>query len=228
MTNGYLGEVKMIIVDDREPKMLEHLKNNKVYAQTLRMEAGDFLLGSSSLPILIERKTWGDLLGSWFSGRLQEQMQKMHATIINEESVRPAIIVEGSLTSYLKFRKARMPSIAGMIASIFYDWKMPMIPSSSLEMSAKILKSLDKMSTLQDVVDKPIHIRTAEISRTDCKLNMLACINHVGGATAKRILEEFKSITNIAAATEDDLKSHFGRKTGAAIYVAFHEEYMYA
>jgi len=232
MLNGLeLGrdeENSMIIVDDREPKMLEHLKFEKLYAQTLHMDAGDFLLGNANPPILIERKTWGDLLGSWFSGRVQEQMQKMYATKINDIPVRPVILVEGSLAAYLAYRKTKMPSVAGMVASIFYDWKVPMIPSQSLSMSAKILKSLDRstMPTMPtDVVNKPVHIMTAEISRTDCKLNMLACIDHVGGATAKRVLLRYRSITNIAAATEGELMKEFGTKTGKSIYSAFHGEY---
>lgn len=218
----------MIIVDDREPKILQHLADNKVNYQVLRMKAGDFLVANSTPAILIERKTWGDLLGSWFGGRVQEQMQKMYATTINGEPVRPAIMVEGSLSAYLKYRSVKRPSLSGMIASIFYDWKVPMIPSQSMEMGAEILKSLDKLSTPQDVVNKPIHIQTAEISRTDCKLNMLACINHVGGATARHILEKYYSITNISAATEDELIRCCGNKTGAAVYAAFHEEYMHA
>ena len=216
----------MIIVDDRERSVYARLCVDKASVQQLRMDAGDFLIAcadADELPLLIERKTWGDLLHSWYAGRLQEQLQKMFATTVNEHEVRPILLVEGSLGWYMKYARTNVMSVAGILSSLCYAWKVPVIPSQSMGMTTLILKSLDKMHS--DTTGKhDIHVRTAEISRTDCRLNMLACVTGVGGITATKILGKYKSIAHVVNASLEDLRRDLGHKTGEWVFEALHDE----
>lgn len=220
----------MIIVDVHEDKVYAKLVENKksqltqMSLSTGDKRAGDFII-SSHPPLIIERKAIGDLMHSWFAGRLQEQIAYMHSTMVGDEKPIPMLIVEGSMSAYLKYTKKVHPNtIAGVIASLAGAWKIVMLPSASVTMTAYILDALDRFLVTKSN-ESHIHIHTSEISHTDCRLNILACVDDMGAVRAQKLMEHGHTLADIAGMSVEQLQDIVGKKAGENVYEAFHEVY---
>ena len=88
------SERAMIYVDDREPPYTETmLRGAGVEAETKRLAAGDYKWGSPFGPVLVERKEAGDLVSSFYSGRLDDELYRCL-----EASALTFLLIEGEVS----------------------------------------------------------------------------------------------------------------------------------
>lgn len=83
-----------LIVDDREPKDLIAQLREKMTIEVKRLESGDFqITDPDGKSWAFERKRTGDFVGSWFEGRLADQLARMQ-----EEHDFACLIYEDDMT----------------------------------------------------------------------------------------------------------------------------------
>jgi ERCC4-type nuclease len=132
----------MINVDHRERKILEHCTEQKVIVNRVCLKLGDFeIIGSNGRKLLVERKSYQDLIASIMDGRYRSQIDRLE----KEESA--LIILTGNLESALRESGVSRNSVLGCITSIMIKHKVSILHLDRDEYIPYVLKSLEaKMS----------------------------------------------------------------------------------
>ncbi len=212
-----------ILVDYREKNSLVISELEKLGCQTSLQELkiGDYI----TKRVVIERKTIQDFLGSMINKRLRKQLKNM------QQLKNKLLIIEGTddfelynsankITSqdYLPNQETEIPprkkstihenAIRGFLLSISLNYKIPIIFSKNSEDTAKFIMLIAKKKTTeQGINDKP---------KPQNKKEQLQFIVEgfpgIGPKTAKKLLQEFKTIKKIINASEEDLKKVIGKK----------------
>ena len=227
-----MTELKQVslYVDTREtPKTLKFIKAlQEVFPNVERrkLDAGDILIMRESSPILIERKSWNDLLHSWFSGRLGDQLIRLHSAKVDDLQVSPYLIVEGNLGALFKYTKISVNAIVGCVTSLAFDWNMQIIPSQSMKMTVQILQSAIKNMKLNGTKKNPF-VRTDAHGKAlwEQQLAMLMGIEGVGVVTSMKLLEQFGDVRTTVCLPEADLKRFIGEKTGSHVYKVVNQKF---
>jgi ERCC4-type nuclease len=83
-------------VDTRELEMIKRLEAGRVEFVRQTLDAGDFEIATAeTVALIVERKTWSDLVSSLGNGHLAEQMSRMVARC-KLMGARPVLLVEHS------------------------------------------------------------------------------------------------------------------------------------
>jgi ERCC4-type nuclease len=83
-------------VDTRELEMIKRLEAGRVEFVRQTLDAGDFEIATAeTVALIVERKTWSDLVSSLGNGHLAEQMSRMVAKC-KLVGARPVLLVEHS------------------------------------------------------------------------------------------------------------------------------------
>ena len=225
----------MIIVDNRErassvPMLLEKLGISLHYAN---LETGDYLLGDD---ICIERKTIGvlegnqdveegDFLTSLFNGRLHNQLYKMSYTyslsylaIIGY----PSIELEKRCIS----RDLYISSVVGATFKRAIEGKQGFIGLLQFETVYDFALALKYLH--QKYIERKPRLPTIPrdaISDKDRLVFVLSSFPNVGEVNSKKLLSQFKTISNICNATPQQLGELLGEKRGLEFYLWLHKVY---
>jgi len=171
-------------------------KNISVEFETL--EIADYLVGD----IAIERKTFSDFVSSMINKRLFRQLSEI------KKYPKHFLIIEGEL----KIENKNLENAAkGMILSVITEYNIPIIFTKDSEDTADYLILLAKK------FQKPKQEMSIRPSRSFQSIEkqkqfILEGFPNIGPVTAKRLLEEFKTIKNILGADREKLKSILGNK----------------
>ncbi|MFC1859783.1 ERCC4 domain-containing protein [Thermodesulfobacteriota bacterium] len=185
-----------IIADYREKPsgLLDLLKKTDFYMRVKKVPYGDYIVNDS---VTIERKTSLDFLLSLIDGQLYKQISDL-----KKYSTYPVLLIEGNpYQADINFDHA---AIQGALISVQATWYIPILFSNSKEESANILVAIGKQSEKNlDVVslrseDRPKNLQPKQ-------LYILQGLPGVGPTLAKRLIENFSSVSKIMRASIDEL-----------------------
>lgn len=193
-----------IIVDNREKNSLviSELIQLNIHPEFKQLPVADYLVKN----IAIERKTLSDFKSSIKNKRIISQLLEL------KQYPNPLLILEGleSEDPYNSSSGLHENAFRGFILSILTDYKIPIIFTLNEKDTARYLSVLAKKQPKKDFA-----IRASKILRTDReKLRfILEGFPSIGPTTAKKLLEHFKNLKNLANATEEELKQLIGKRS---------------
>jgi len=182
-----------IIIDIHEKNSLipsELFASNQVETETQSLKIGDYLIGNT----IIERKTIQDFIGSMINKRLISQLRQM------QKYKNKILIVEGIEKNffkelYKKDTKLNNNSLRGFLLSISLNYKTQIIFTEDYEDTSKYLIILAKQQ-LKQKTPTTLHSKIPKTIKEQ-KQYILEAFPNIGPITAKKLLEKFKTISNI-------------------------------
>jgi len=193
-----------IIADYRE-------KNSLVFSELIRfgckievktLAVADFIINN----VAIERKTISDFISSVINKRIFRQLEEI------KQYPNPLIIVEGIDEQELyddRNEGVSANAIRGMILSIILKYKVPIIFTKDAKDTASFIYILAKKPQKKEFSLNPKK-RTKNVEEQ--KQYILEGFPGIGPATAKKLLQKFKTIKNIINASQEELKKTLGKK----------------
>jgi len=184
----------LIIADIHEKNSLvlaELYSDNQIQLIIQSLKIGDYLIGDT----IIERKTISDFVSSMINKRLAQQLNQMQ---VYKQKI---LILEGSLEKVYLSRLSN--AIRGFILSIINNYKIPIIFTQDYEDTAKYLITLTKQ---QSKKPNPLTFHS-KIPKTikEQKQYVLESFPNIGPVKAKKLIEEFKTLSNIFNAKEEEI-----------------------
>ncbi len=192
----------MILIDSREKNSLivSELIEKKHEIKLETLQVGDYIVGD----IAIERKTLNDFISSMLSKRLIEQLNNL------KQFPKQVLILEGEE----KRINIHPNAIRGMLLSIILDFQIPIIYSKNSEETAEFLILLDKKQNKAPSEISLVAKRKANSIQEQQQI-ILENFPGIGPSTAKKLLENFKSLKKIFSASEKTLIDSGLNKTKA-------------
>ncbi|MBW1717229.1 MAG: hypothetical protein JRF30_10450 [Deltaproteobacteria bacterium] len=185
-----------ITVDYREEAsgLIDLLKNEDISIEVKKVPYGDYIINDS---ITIERKTARDFLVSIIDGRLFNQLSNVKKYCTN-----PILLVEGN--PYKTDLNFDYMAIKGALVSAEAIWYIPVLFSRTKEDTRDIFMMIGRQEeTYIDVVPLRGGYRPKRLKSK--QLYLLQGLPQVGPMLAKRLIEHFKSVSNIINASIDEL-----------------------
>lgn len=206
MANGIMN----IVVDDREtPSGIADLlesSGNKVIRK--RIIYGDYLIDGK---LVVERKTAEDFVVSIIDGRLFRQLRNL-----KKLRLRIVLMVEGN--PYKTGHAIELEAVRGALTSVSVIWQVPIIFSSSLQDSARLLQVMaDQVRVSQDVVPLRGGYRPKRLKNR--QLFIIQGLSGVGAKLARRLLRYFKTVSGVFSASINELTEVEGVGSVKAIQI---------
>ena len=217
----------IIYIDTREAsrqeKIVKGLEALGIKVEEKYLDYGDYFVPGEKRSFLVERKTIFDLLKSWRDGRIFDQLKGL-------KSVKDAeliIILEGSPALPCKRQKWSRRSVAGILNSILFDYKIPYVFSPSPAWTVINLQSLCKIAGGVKKKRHKLVFEKVPESPDEIVLRIVSTFPQVGPAYAERLLEKFSSIEGICKASVEDLASISGisKRRAAIIWLTIRHQY---
>ena len=207
-----------ILADHRE-------KNNQIvkelielggFVSTEQLNSADYLVSGR---VGVELKKVPDFVSSIVDGRLLEQVRNL-----NKNFEKAILIIEGEEDIY-SVRKVNANAIRGMLASIVLDFGVPVLYTKNPKDTAALLAVMAKRE--QDKNRGFSYHPSKPRSITDQQEFVVSSLPGMGTQTAKLLLENFKTIKNLANASEKDFLNikGIGNKTSKSLLEIFEKEY---
>lgn len=181
-----------ITADYREKAsgLVDLFEKEGVFIEVKKISYGDYVINDS---ITIERKTAQDFLISIIDGRLFSQLSNMKKYCIN-----PILLIEGN--PYQTGMQMDAKAIKGALLSAQAIWYVPVVHSRSKEDTKDIMMIIGRQDmTYMDVVPLRGGYRPKRLKSK--QLFLLQGFPKVGPMMAKRLIEHFKSVSNIMNAS---------------------------
>jgi len=228
---GVIAEVPLIpvdiIVDSREAskqkEIVNSLRSAGIRVAVSALSVGDYYLMATEgkKPVLVERKSVIDFTNSIRDNRIWEQL-KLLKQAEEEEELKPVIIIEGNLNTITRFTKWNITAVLRVIDEIVLNWEIPVIPSPSRDATVKWL--IAKAKALGETGKKKpprLRVKKKPLSINDRILYVAEGL--VGPTLARKLLEHFKTLRNIANASSIELMrvEGIGEKRAKEIYLIF-------
>ncbi len=186
-----------IYVDVREQASgVMKLLREKANLELKQLEVGDYLLSDR---VVVERKNVDDFLQSIVDGRLLTQA----AELVRNFEI-PIIILENGEDIY-SIRNIHPNAVRGALAALAVDFGISVIPSNSEEDTAEILYTIAKREQLDEQRTIRLHGEKKPMTLTEKQLFVVESLPNVSGVLARRLLEQFGSVQNLANASEKEL-----------------------
>lgn len=202
-----------IIIDYREKNSLvaSELIHLGLKVKFKELKVADYLVND----IAIERKTIFDFISSMINKRITKQMQEL------QQYKNKFLIIEGFDEQELYPEKAGVHpnAIRGFLLSIILKYKIPIIFSQNYEDTAKFISILARKKKR----DSNLNVTKKNLSKKERMQFILEGFPGIGPKTAKKLLEEFKTIKNIISSSIEELKKIIGKK--AEIFRLLDEKY---
>lgn len=167
------------------------------------LKVGDYIVKG----VAIERKTVSDFITSMKNRRLLKQLQEL------QQYENKLLIIEGLEEQDLygddsNWEGMHPNSIRGFLLSITLKYKVPIIFSKNSEDTAKFINILSKKKE----AIQPLNVKKKTLNKKEQLQFIIESFPGIGPKTAKKLLQQFKSIANIINANETDLKDCIGKK----------------
>lgn len=166
------------------------------------LKVGDYIIKET----VIERKTVNDFISSMKNKRLIRQLEEL------QQYKNRLLIIEGIEEQELYSEKLKTGihpnAIRGFLLSILLKYKVPIIYTKDFKDTAKFILVLAKKQ------DKEIsYLATKKATSKNEQMQfILQGFPGIGPSSAKKLLKDFKTIRNIANASQEELKSSIGKK----------------
>ncbi len=185
-----------IIMDSRERNsILVSELRQKAKIDITNLEVGDFIVSDR---VCIERKTKADFIQSIIDGRLMPQLIEMKR---NFEI--PVLILEGSESLY--GTQMHPNSIRGAIACAAVDMGVRIIPTEDAADTACIIISIARREQLDLSRLVPLRGGKRPQELSEMQRFVVESLPKVSSVLALRLLERFKSVEGVFAASNEDL-----------------------
>ena len=209
-----------IIIDNREYRsnVAKNLMSKDVFIEPRQLDVGDYIVSSR---IGVERKNVDDFLDSLIKGNLFKQISRL-----KESYSRPVLILEGE--NILTRRNINHNAIFGSLASISIDFGIPVLTTKNENETADLLRIMAKRE--QDIDKKSVVIRgdKPQMSMREQQQYLVEGLPNVSAVLAKRLLDHFGNVKDIANASIDELKEvhGIGQQIATDIVSLFNTEYL--
>jgi crossover junction endonuclease MUS81 len=146
----------MIIIDNREIKLIELIKNTpsfKLPYELQNLAIGDIIISppTTESRLIIERKCITDLIASIKDGRYKEQKTRLLAEANNTSRTIFCYLIEGRLGNEFRYPTDKIMFNGAIVSCAFRD-KIPLIRTSNLtETIDIIIRIYDRM--IKDITD---------------------------------------------------------------------------
>jgi len=188
-------------IHEKNSLVLSNLHELGAELQIAGLKIGDYQINN----IIIERKTFQDLISSMLSKRLIEQLLNM------QQYEKKLLIIEGKENKELfENSKLNPNSIKGLLLSISLEMNIPIIQTKNEEETAIYLYLLAKKQ-LKPSSEISFHSRIPK-TKEEQKKYILESFPNIGPKTAEKLLKEFKTIKNIINATQENLEKIIGKR----------------
>jgi Fanconi anemia group M protein len=187
-----------IVVDNREYRsrvVRELTRKNNIHILPRQLDIGDYVLSSR---LGVERKTDKDFLFSLLDGKLFRQMMQLRSAYS-----RPILILEGE--GLFTTRNINYNAIVGSLASVIVDFGIPIITTKDALETADLLFGMAKREQRKNKKEIIVRGNKRLMPLREKQQFIVEGLPNVSAVLAKRLLTHFKSIKNIANATEDEL-----------------------
>lgn len=208
-----------IWVDDREARVCgiaaRLAEMPGVTVAVKRIQTGDYLIEGKAV---IERKRVSDFLKSLAEGRLFSQACRLAAS-----PLRSFLILEGASHEWRRAGVSR-EGIQGALVALAVGFGIPVLRSQDEAETIRLIlytaRQFQGMS--KTVIRRPSRIIRGKLAR---QIYILTGIPKVGPARAKRLLDHFKTIEGVMAASPESLAEvdGIGTQTAQQIHWAVHE-----
>ena len=208
-----------IRIDYREKVsgLVDLLKTEDVNIEVKKVPYGDYIINDS---ITIERKTAKDFLVSIIDGRLFNQLSNLKKHCLN-----PILLIEGNpYKTELNFDPM---AIKGALLSAQAVWYIPVIFSRSKEDTRNIFLMIGRQDeTYMDVMPLRGGYRPKRLKSK--QLYLLQGLPQIGPLLAKRLIEHFRSVSNVMNASIEELTEidGIGRVSAEKIREVLDEEFI--
>ena len=185
-----------IIVDERERKsgIPDLLKSIGLNIEMKTLPIGDYIVAPETI---VERKSIRDLMASVFDGRLFDQCSRL-----KEHFEHPIVLMEGNVDEIEEITENPL-IFYGAISTVVLDFKIPVIPTPSANLTAKLLVS---MCSRKDTPKGPYLKKIKKSSDLEKQqLSVLCSLPGIGEKFAVRMLEKFGTPLKVFSATTADL-----------------------
>lgn len=155
--------------------------------------------------VAIERKTISDFISSMINRRLLNQLEEL------QQYPDKLLIIEGfdEHELYPEGNGVNPNSVRGFLLSISLKHKIPIIFAKNPEDTAKFILVLAK----KEERETPINAKKKARNKKEQLQFIIEGFPGVGPKTAKKLLEEFRTIKDIINAPEEELKKILGKKS---------------
>jgi len=186
-----------IIVDHREYRsnVVKNLAIKGILLEPQQLDTGDYVLSSR---IGVERKNVDDFLESLINGKLFKQISQLR-----DAYSRPVLILEGE--NLLTKRNINHNAIFGSLASISVDFGIPVLMTKDEMETADLLNVIAKREQKQDKKYVAVRGNKTQMSIKERQQFLVEGLPNVSAVIARRLLNHFGSIKDIANATEEEL-----------------------
>jgi len=180
-------ETVHIIIDIRETKLIEVLKQNHeiVQSEVQQLDLADIIISKN---VAIERKEGSDFIASIMDNRLFDQLMRLKETYPN-----PVLILEGLTDEVFENTGMNIKSIYGALAFISYKLGIAVIPTRNLEDTAIVVERIAYREQVKD--EMPVLSRSApknmDIFERRCFI--LEGLLDIGPTKAEQLIERFET-----------------------------------
>ncbi len=161
------------------------------------LKVGDFIIGE----VVVERKTVSDFISSMLNKHLPVQLEEM------KQYEKRLLIIEGIEEQELyndKPEGVNGNAIRGMLLSISLEAKCPIIFTKDYADTARFLHLIKKRQE-KSPKEVSLNAKKRNLSFNEQKQFILESFPNVGPVKAKKLLEKFKTLKNIANADEKEI-----------------------
>ena len=218
-----------VLVDYRERKILDLLKDALGDFELTNLPVGDFLI-AEDYGVLVERKSAADFLSSMRTNRLWEQLERMLVREVEGVEIRRrALVIHGCLWEEIEESGFGWNHIMGALMEIQYRYGIPVFHAEddeALKEFLRILVKRERERKNEGEIERRWFRESPRrgMSEEEWKIYMLSSLPNVGEKLAKKMLERFGSVERIARANIEDLKKveGIGDKKARKIWRIFH------
>lgn len=215
-----------IICDSRESasSVLSELsalstKDLRVSLSLEQLGVGDYQISDD---VVVERKTLSDFETSIIDGRIFQQIQELSSI------KKSCLIVEGSPFQLYESKRINGKAIIGLLTSIGLNYRVPIFFTKNQKETALFLFTIAKKEQIKNKnKNQKLRYSKTTFSGSEWQLFIMQSFPDIGPTLAKSILQEFKSLKNIANACVNELTKvdKLGPKKANKIKYLFEREF---
>jgi ERCC4-type nuclease len=197
MAKGKCIERAKVVVDHRESQsqLVKELAKAGADLEFKSLKVGDYVVADD---VAIERKTFSDFATSIIDRRLFEQTSAM-----KEAYGRPVLLLEGGGQPVNGISKE---ALRGALLSVVLDFGVPVLTAEGPEEAAGIVLAIAKREQRDGSRGVSLKDRRRPSTPDGEREYVVASLPAIEATLAKRLLEKFRTVEGVFAASEKDLQ----------------------